>query len=514
MGVLLGTRTDGQGGVTSVQTDGQGVLLVCRQTGRGVLLVCELGTKGQGDFKRKKKGRPSKKKTPKTSPQMEKRRRDLGYGLFGGQKEVWPGRHGLAVERGRYGLGDGQKGGWPGRRTEGGMARRLAQEDAAAAGRLAQEDAVAAEKVRSHFVALLFMGSEKSLSSEAKVVDSSEDLKIIQWEDLEQELARLWSLSSALNKAKEKKSSLEQKLQSLIQLRAESLSRSNELEDRRQKLEARKLVMDNLLARSKLVAEDVKKREERLGVEITTLQVAGKALSIASMQLQEAKRLLAGERGLVHLKDLKRMLRKRQQYMIEQVSSLYPVKASIELTHGEKLDSSSNGSRSVKSGDSSGSKPLNPGPLTILGLQLTALPLKKASFFSDKKGVQKYATALGYVAHDVSLIASYLDVPLRYPLLFGGSRSYVNDYVSSVDPMPSDTTSSSLLATSSKPTEFPLFLEGQDITRAAYAIFLLNKDVEQLLNFIGVNSFGPRHVLANLNELLRTIQSPYYIDNV
>ncbi|XP_043706283.1 UV radiation resistance-associated gene protein isoform X2 [Telopea speciosissima] len=356
------------------------------------------------------------------------------------------------------------------------------------------------------------MGSEKSLSLEEKVVDSSsEPTKIIQWEDLEQELARLWSLSSALNKAKEKKSSLELKLQSLIQLRAEALSRSNELEERRQKLEARKLAMDDMSMRSKLVVEDVKKREGRLSVEIKTILVAGKALSVASKQLQEANRLLAGERGLVHLKNLQRMRGKRQQYMIAQIALLYPVKSSIELTHGEKLDSSSNGSRS---GDSAGSKPLNLGPLTISGLRLTALPLKKASFFSDKKEVQKYASALGYIAHAVSLIASYLDVPLRYPLLFGGSRSYVNDYVSSVDPMPSDSTSSSLLATVSKPTEFPLFLEGQDITRAAYAIFLLNKDIEQLLNFIGVNSLGPRHVLANLKELLRSIQSQEYIDKI
>ncbi|XP_042517641.1 UV radiation resistance-associated gene protein [Macadamia integrifolia] len=353
------------------------------------------------------------------------------------------------------------------------------------------------------------MGSVKSL--EEKKVDSTEPLKIIQWEDLEQELARLWSLSSALNKSKEKKSSLEQKLQSLIQLRAESLSRSNELEERRQKLEARKLAMDNMLTRSKFVAEDVKKREERHIVEIKMLMVAGNALSVASKQLQEANRLLAGERGLVHLKNLQRMLRKRQQYMIAQVAWLYPVKASIELRHGEKHDSSSNGGRS---GDSAGSKPLNSGPLTISGLQLTALPLKKPSFFTDKKEVQKYATAFGYIAHAVSLIASYLDVPLRYPLLFGGSRSYVNDYVSSVDPVPSDSTSSSLLATVSKPTEFPLFLEGQDITRAAYAIFLLNKDLEQILNFIGVDSLGPRHVLANLKEILRSIQSQEYINKI
>ena len=38
------------------------------------------------------------------------------------------------------------------------------------------------------------------------------------------------------------------------------------------------------------------------------------------------------------------------------------------------------------------------------------------------------------------------------------------------------------------------------------------QDLEQLLNFIGAQSLGPRHVLANLRELFRIILSPEYID--
>ena len=45
--------------------------------------------------------------------------------------------------------------------------------------------------------------------------------------------------------------------------------------------------------------------------------------------LQDANRLLSGERGYVHLKNLEKMLRVRQQHMISQVSFLYPVKPSI-----------------------------------------------------------------------------------------------------------------------------------------------------------------------------------------
>ncbi|OVA13825.1 UV radiation resistance protein/autophagy-related protein 14 [Macleaya cordata] len=345
------------------------------------------------------------------------------------------------------------------------------------------------------------MGSEKKV-----VLSSDGDVKLIEWEDFEQELARLWSLSSALKKSKEKKDSLQQKLESLIQqVRAESLNRLNELELMKQKLEGKKLVMGSLVTTSNVVAEDVRCQKEQLTVSIRSLLVAGKALSLSSKQLQEANRLLAGERGHVRLKNLQKMLQMRLQYMVAQVSALYPVKASVGLINGEKLDSSSTSS---KLGNPAGSKP---GALTISGLAVTSLPLKKMSFFSDKKEVQKSATALGYVAHAVSLIASYLEIPLRYPLHLGGSRSYIHDYAPSFDVASSASASNSILLTNSKPTEFPLFLEGQDTTRAAYAIFLLNKDLEQLLNSIGVQSLGPRHVLANLKELLKTIQSQDYV---
>lgn len=75
----------------------------------------------------------------------------------------------------------------------------------------------------------------------------------------------------------------------------------------------------------------------------------------------------------------------------------------------------------------------------------------------------------------VSLIAFYLEIPLRYPLRLGGSRTYICDYAPSVEPTSSDFASISLPFSSSKPMEFPLFLEGQDTTRSAYAVFLLNK---------------------------------------
>ncbi|XP_050216099.1 vacuolar protein sorting 38 isoform X2 [Mercurialis annua] len=277
----------------------------------------------------------------------------------------------------------------------------------------------------------------------------------------------------------------------------------------RQKLEARKCAMERIFALTEGLKGDAEKEEERLSVEVRSLLVAGTALSASNKQLQESKSSVSGESCYGRLRNLQKKLRVRQQYMVAQISLLYPVKISAGPSEDQELEAFPSTS---KSGNSAGSKPTNQGSLTISGLHLTMLPFTKISFFTDKKEIQKTATALGYIAHVVMLIASYLKVPLRYPMRLGGSRSYINDYAPSIDSASSD---SSLPASSSanvKTVEFPLFLEGQDTTRAAYAVFLLNKDLEQLLNYIGVKSLGPRHVLANLKELTRTIQSAEFLE--
>lgn len=96
----------------------------------------------------------------------------------------------------------------------------------------------------------------------------------------------------------------------------------------------------------------------------------------------------------------------------------------------------------------------------------------------------------------VSLIASYLNVHLRYRLRLGGSHSYIIDHAPSLEPTSSDLSSNTELSTTKKHVEFPLFLEGQDTTRAAYAVFLLNK-----VCFISCGIFGLYNSHETLNKL-------------
>ncbi|KAK4542125.1 hypothetical protein RGQ29_033209 [Quercus rubra] len=154
----------------------------------------------------------------------------------------------------------------------------------------------------------------------------------------------------------------------------------------------KKKVMEDMSMRSKLAKEDANKQEDQLSVQVRSLLVAGTALSVARKRLQESNRLLAGEKGYVRLRNLQKRLRMRQQYMISQVSLLYPVKISVGPAEEQELELFPS---SIRSGSSAGSKPFNHGSLTILGLHLTMLPFKQMSFFTDKKEVQRSANCPG-----------------------------------------------------------------------------------------------------------------------
>lgn len=56
------------------------------------------------------------------------------------------------------------------------------------------------------------------MNFDGEAIEGADNPKIVDWEDLQQELARLWSLSSALGKAKERKASLARRLESIIEV--------------------------------------------------------------------------------------------------------------------------------------------------------------------------------------------------------------------------------------------------------------------------------------------------------
>ncbi|KAF8249531.1 hypothetical protein K440DRAFT_581778 [Wilcoxina mikolae CBS 423.85] len=96
------------------------------------------------------------------------------------------------------------------------------------------------------------------------------------------------------------------------------------------------------------------------------------------------------------------------------------------------------------------------------------------------------SAALGHVAQLIYLLSYYLGTPLRYPVKATGSRSFVRDDISVIQGA----------------RTFPLWMKGTVYYRFEYAVFLVNKDVQQLMSKVGLHCVDIRHTLANLKSLL------------
>lgn len=114
------------------------------------------------------------------------------------------------------------------------------------------------------------------------------------------------------------------------------------------------------------------------------------------------------------------------------------------------------------------------GKYAIRGLELPA-------FDCSAREEEHLTTALGYLVHLLLLLSKYLDVPLRYQLLYFSSRSLVKDAVSGIS--------------------VPLYRKDIEPEKFKKAIVWLQRDVEQLLNSRGLVFDERRNILAETNRL-------------
>jgi len=108
---------------------------------------------------------------------------------------------------------------------------------------------------------------------------------------------------------------------------------------------------------------------------------------------------------------------------------------------------------------------------------------------------EELATGLGFVCHILFMVAKYLDVPLRYPMVPMCSRSFIMDNI-----LPTET--------SDLANKYPLFSKGTERNRFAYAVCMLRRNLEQLLNSQGWDVKGHKHILPNLSTLLSRGKEP------
>jgi hypothetical protein len=123
-----------------------------------------------------------------------------------------------------------------------------------------------------------------------------------------------------------------------------------------------------------------------------------------------------------------------------------------------------------------------------LAFTIAGLPLPNSTFEDiDKTSV---AAALGYTAQLVYLLSFYLSTPLPYPIKPYLSNSFIQDPISISLPQ----------------RTFPLYPINTHY-RFEYGVFLLNKNIEFLLNRVGLRLLDLRHTLPNLKYLLYVLTS-------
>jgi len=135
--------------------------------------------------------------------------------------------------------------------------------------------------------------------------------------------------------------------------------------------------------------------------------------------------------------------------------------------------------------------PIEPAHTETFTFKILGVPLPNSVFTGcDDETV---STALGFASHLIHMLAYYLEVPLRFPIRPMSSRSTISDPIT---------------ASLGDSRQFPLYAKGSDRYRFEYAVFLLNKNIEQLMNSQGlVNLVDLRNTLPNLRYLILSLIS-------
>ncbi|KIM84680.1 hypothetical protein PILCRDRAFT_818278 [Piloderma croceum F 1598] len=289
---------------------------------------------------------------------------------------------------------------------------------------------------------------------------SGESLKTAGWQDL----LKLITLQSVILDTEESLSNVVREIDRMLEgdvigvLKREASERENLVEDLRIQSSQVEDASDDLRHR-------IASRREQLRIRKETLAQAQAQLAVDASHQSGLEEELTNER--TRLLALQKNFAPTRTTLITALSAIFP----IEL--------------------------LSPPDLlfTILSVPLP-IPLSSSDpgpplSLSDHKDVTEdaVATALGYGAQVVQVLAAYLGKGLVYPVTCVGSRSLIRDGISAMV----------------GPRMFPLFSKGVETYRFEYGVFLLNKDIEMLMADRDLRALDMRHTLPNLKNLLLTL---------
>lgn len=100
---------------------------------------------------------------------------------------------------------------------------------------------------------------------------------------------------------------------------------------------------------------------------------------------------------------------------------------------------------------------------------------------TNSKDDEQISSAIGYLVHLIILTSKYLDISLRYPLLFHASRSWIRDPITG--------------------TALPLYKRGQDREKFDNGFLWLQRDCQQLMASRNVAYDKTKCILGNVKKL-------------
>ena len=178
--------------------------------------------------------------------------------------------------------------------------------------------------------------------------------------------------------------------------------------------------------------------------------------------------------------------------------------------------------------------PIDPVEDQFLCFKINGLYLPNAKAFEDETAyngppmdVDATAAALGFVAQVVVRLEVYLGIALPYEPFPCGSTSTIFDPLSPAKELGLSSSSGSMNGRNKSTAEgsaestgfdtptpethpfrlFPLYQHGSQSKRFRWAIYLLNKDIEELMQHSGCKVIDPRTTLVNLKYLLSVLAS-------
>jgi UV radiation resistance-associated gene protein len=144
--------------------------------------------------------------------------------------------------------------------------------------------------------------------------------------------------------------------------------------------------------------------------------------------------------------------------------------------------------------------PIAPIPKQSLTFTIRDLRLPDSEDLDSATSTDDVAAAFGHIAQVLLLISYYLTHPLVYPVNVRGSTSSIEDTISLLKTNASTTTK---YTDERSLRTYPLYSKGVPRFRFEYALFLLNKDIQLLLeSCFAIRVLDIRQTLPNLKYLL------------